>query len=147
MKLIDYRKIAKQVEADLRAALAKHGLTLKPFGARIEERLGLVRMSLECVDANLKAADGSKTTPEAEYWKAAASLYELDPKWLGEEFTSNRRLYRVVGLLRGRKTKVVQLEHVETGKTYVTTAEDVIRAFAVKKTGGADRLGVGRQTA
>jgi hypothetical protein len=64
MKLVDYRKIAPQVSADIAAALLKHGLKMQPFGARIDERLGIVRMTIEAADVNHKAADGTLTTPE-----------------------------------------------------------------------------------
>lgn len=132
MNLIEYRKIAQQVQADITAALAKHGLKVKPFGARIDERNGIVRMTIEAVDVNLKAADGSATTPEAEYWKQIAALYDLKPGWLGQEITISRRVFKIAGLLRGRKTKNVQIVR-DDGKTFVTTPEDIARHFAFKE--------------
>jgi len=131
MKLADYRKIAPQVHADLKAALAKHGLELRPFGARVDERGGLVLMKLECVDANHKDETGAATTPERELFKSSARYVGLKAEWLDAEITlAGRRAFKVTGL-KQRGKKCVMLKEVSTGKEYVTTPGEVLRHFAL----------------
>lgn len=130
MKLTDYRKISKQVADDVAAALAKHGLKMKPFGARIDERLGVVRMTIECSDVNHKDADGLETTPERELYKSHALLFGLDPAWLDSKITFGRTEYAVAGLNKTRGAKNVLVRRCADNKMLVTTAEQVRRAFA-----------------
>ena len=125
MKLNEYRKIAPAVEADLKATLAKYNLTLRPFGARIDERLGIVRMTLECVDANHKAADGTATTPEAEIYKSHCMIFDLKLEWLNQIFKMSRDEYRIVGMKKGRAEKCILIERVSDKKVYVSTPESV----------------------
>lgn len=131
MKLVEYRKIAKQVQDDLSAVFAKHGLKMKPCGAKIDEGLGIVRMTIECADVNHKAADGSATTPEAELFKMYATMHCMKPEWLGQSFTLGGKLFAVSGL-KARGTKCVLIRREQDGATLVTTPEAVVRAFLAK---------------
>jgi hypothetical protein len=125
MKLSDYRKISAAVEADLKAALAKHGLALRPFGAKIDERLGIVRMTLEAADVNHKSADGSATTPEAEIYKSNCLIFDLKPEWLNQPFRMNGTTFKIVGMkLRGNKCILIEKD-TAPGKIFVATPEQV----------------------
>lgn len=124
MKLIEYRKIAKEVEADLRAVLARHGLDLRPFGARIDERGGRVSMKLECVDKNHKDADGNQTTPEREFYKANAGYVDMKPEWLDTMFSMGGATYSVAGM-KPRGAKCILIKRGDNGKVYVSTPESV----------------------
>lgn len=98
MKLIDYRRIAPTLNAELKAVLAKYGLEAGKINATVEESLGIVRIKLECVDQNLKAADGSATNPDREMWKRYAEMLNLKPEWLDQEVAFGSESFKVVGL-------------------------------------------------
>lgn len=124
MKLVEYRKIAPAVAADIAAALLKHGLKMQPFGARIDERLGIVRMTIESVDVNHKAEDGTATTPEKEIYKSNCYLFDLKPEWLDQTFTMSKVAYKIVGMKK-RGDKCVLVERSDNKKTYIMTPEQV----------------------
>lgn len=124
MKLIDYRKIAPAVAADIAAILLKHGLKMQPFGARIDERLGTVRMTIEANDVNHKSADGMITTPEKERYKELCSIYDLKPEWLGQSFSMGRVAYKITGMKK-RGDKCILVECSDNSKVYIMTPEQV----------------------
>lgn len=131
MLLKDYRKISKQVEDDLRAVMKKHGFDLKPFGAKIDERLGVVRMTLECRDVNHKGADGQATTPERERYKEFCVLVGMKPEWLDREIKCGRQTLKVVGL-KPRGEKCLLLTDVVTQKTYVARPEAYVALLTLE---------------
>lgn len=124
MKLADYRKIASAVAADLEAALLKYGLKMKPFGAKIDERCGTVRMAIECLDVNHTGA-----TVEQEIYKANCRLLDCSPEWLGQTFSMNRWQFKLTGMKK-RGDKCMIIERLSDKTIYTTTAESVRRAFA-----------------
>ncbi len=128
MKLAEFRKISPALSADLKAAFAKHGLDMRPFGARIDERLGLVRMTIESFDVKHKAADGTATTPEAEIYKLHCMIFELKPEWLGTTFVQGREEYRLDGMKKGNAQKCIIITRTRDGKGFVSTP-DSVRAF------------------
>lgn len=132
MKLADYRKISPQINADLAAVFEKHGFKLKPFGAKIDELLGIVRMTLEAADVNHKSSDGRATTPEAEFYKQTHGLYDLKPEWLGAKFKANGTEYELLGMSHGRKAKCMLLKRLSDNTTRICTPEDVKRFFLHK---------------
>lgn len=90
MKLSDYRKISPAIYADLKAVFEKHGFSMPPARALVDERLGTVKLTIEIADKNHKSADGSATTPEAEryreFCRQMGSLTELKGEWLNDTF-------------------------------------------------------------
>lgn len=134
MKLAQFKKIAPALRLDLEAVFKKHGFDLAPYGGRVDELLGTVKLSLELRDVAHVGADGKKTTPERETYRQLCGIYEMKVEWLdGAEFTMNRESFRITGMKRGRAEKSVLIERVRDSKTFVTTPESVIRAFAAKE--------------
>lgn len=140
MKLTEYRKISKDVATAIEKALAPFGLKPQPFGAKIDERLGQVHIKLILADLNLKAADGSATTPEAELYKRHYLLYDLKLEWLGRSFSMGRKEFTIRGMKpRGQKNILIEND----GKTYVATPEQV-RVYitaSLKSLGPAENVG------
>lgn len=138
MTLDQYRKVARQIAGDLEAVFKKYGLEQKPFGARVDERLGIVRIALELRDVNQKGADGKATTPERERFKTDATWHGLRPEWLDREIALGGSRFTVDGLLKKGK-RTVQIKRVADGKVFVTTPEDVVRHFASEGDADAKR--------
>lgn len=121
MKLVEYKSIAAEISAEIAAVLEKRGLKMKPFGARIDERLGIVRMTIEAVDVNHKSADGQATTPEAEFYKLNAAFVGLQAEWLGQPFWMGGVQYKIVGM-RKRSEKCILIQRMDNAtKTFVLT--------------------------
>lgn len=132
MKLADYRKISPQINADLAAVFEKHGFKLKPFGAKIDELLGIVRMTLEVADVNHKSSDGRTTTPEAEFYKQMHGLYDLKPEWLNAKFKSNGTEYELLGMSHGRRAKCMLIKRTSDNQNRICTPEDIKRYFLMQ---------------
>ena len=133
MKLEAYRKISTDLYRDLDAVFSKYNLKASKVNAGIDESLGTVSLKLVLADTALKDAAGAATTPEREYYKKAAYLYELKAEWLDEEVTFNGVAFLITGLSTRRSEKNVVVTRKRDGKVLVTTPEAVIRAFAAKK--------------
>ncbi len=97
MKLVDYKKLAPAINADVTAILAKHGLKLTKLKASIEEGIGTIRYTIVAVDLKMTTDAGVATTSEAEMFKRDAELIGLNPKWLGRSIRSGGVSY--VGLI------------------------------------------------
>ena len=139
MKLADYRKISAAVNADVAAALLKHGLVAKPLRVSIDERLGLVVIKAECADANHKGSDGSTTNPERELFKRDSMFVGLKPEMLDRTFTISGKEYRVAGL-KPRGKKCILVERTSDKAMLVCEPEAVQRAFAFAEMTEASRL-------
>lgn len=119
MKLSAYRLIAPAVNADVKTALAKHGLSVTQTRAIIDEMTGEIRMNLTLCEANGE-------TPEAKRWKEFASLHSLNPAWLGQSFVANGQKYTVTGLRSTRTSKKNVCVTRADGKHFTATP-DLIR--------------------
>ncbi len=125
MKLVDYKKLAPAINADVTAILAKHGLKLTKLKASIEEGIGTIRYTIVAVDLKMTTDAGDATTSEAEMFKRDAELIGLNPKWLGRSIRSGGVSYVIAGLKNTRSPKCVVM--ARDGKTYLTTVAEIIR--------------------
>jgi hypothetical protein len=103
MKLAQYKVIAKDVNADLTAALAKHGLALVKLTAGVDEMLGEVRWTITARDTAMTE------TPEEIRWKQYAKVCGLNPEWLGQTVRFGNGPATIAGLLHTRSEKSVAL--------------------------------------
>ena len=120
MKLIEYKQIAKAIDADLDALFKKHGLQPARRIAKIDEALGIVKISLELRDLNHTDASGNVTTPERELFRTQAQFVGLKGEWLDQEIKLGGRQFTIDGL-KQRGKKCVVIKQVADGKSYVTT--------------------------
>lgn len=136
MKLAAYKLISKEINAEITAVLAKHGLSVpRGISARIDEHLGVVRLSIEATDTNHKDASGEATNPERELYKQQGFIYGLKPEWLGTEILSAGRPMTIVGLkARSAKNPVIIAD--QAGKRFVTSVDAILTYFALR--GDAD---------
>lgn len=130
MNLQEYRTKSAALYADIDATLTKHGFMISDRKALIDRSSGTVRLTLTLNDANMTAADGSKTTPEAERFKRFAVMLGLKPEWLGKSLPAGHGLwFEVIGLKDTRGRKCIVLKRSDN-RGYVTTPEDLIGRFA-----------------
>lgn len=122
MNLKQYRTISGQVNAELKAVFKKYGFDLRKLSARVDETTGVIRWSIEGFDTKHKAANGESTSPERELWKKFATLYDLNPAWLGKAFRFGGKSYTITGLRQRGKRNVLA---TRDGKTYVFAPDDV----------------------
>jgi len=126
MKMIEYRKIAPAINADLKATLAKHGFNVSRMSASVSELDGTVRFKIDAADANLKDANGVKTTPEAERFKLNADIFGMPLTWLGAKFVANGRGYTLVGMRETRSRKCLVVTS-DDGRTFHASIDLVKR--------------------
>jgi len=121
MKLATYKLIAKQIDADVTAAFAKHGFLVHKTRVGVDEAGGSVKYAIELRDP------AAGTTPERSLWQSSAQYLDLDPAWLDQKIPNSKF---TVGGLFGRGEKCVQL--LCEGKSYKTTPDKLRAAFGVK---------------
>jgi hypothetical protein len=119
MKLSDYRAFSAALNAEIKTALAKHGLVESGINAAINEETGEVTLKVKARDAN------ATTTPEAVHWNREAEVYGLNPAWLGETVKFGQGEAKIVGLLNTRSLNRVALDM--DGKRMVCTPAALIR--------------------
>lgn len=124
MKLATYKLIAKQIDDDVTAAFAKHGLLVHKTRVGVNEEGGSVKYSIELRDHTAAAAGIS---PERALWRSSAQFLDLDPAWLGQKVPNSKF---TVGGLFSRGEKCVQL--LCEGKSYKTSPERLRASFGVK---------------
>jgi hypothetical protein len=126
MELYQYRRLEKQINADLRAVFEKHGLKLGHVKATVYDT-GVIKYRLEVADTNLKDHNGDQITPEALRWNMNAVLYNLPLDALNKSVRIGSKIYRIMGLAEGRSEKRVVLSHGD--KTYRGTPQQVLTAL------------------
>jgi hypothetical protein len=122
MKFEQYKAIAKQIDEEINAVLAKHGLKIGRRNANVDELAGTIAYRVTLVDLNLTDDAGNKTTPERQRWLAFAPVFDLDLDWLDQKIKHNPA-YTVVGLREGKSEKCVVVE--KGGKRYVMRPDAV----------------------
>lgn len=133
MDLRTYRTKSAALYADIEVVLERHGFKLGRVSAGVEPAAGTVRLVLNLNDANLKAKDGSDTTPEAERYKKICDLFDLSPEWLGKSLPASQGMwFEVAGLKDTRGAKCVLLKRSD-GRMFVTTPSDLIGRFARRR--------------
>jgi len=134
MKLAAYRQIADPMNVELKAVFAKYGFDTRRLSAKIDESLGIVRMTLELGDVNHTNESGEKVSPDAAYYLEHCKLWgsssELKPEWLNETFRMGGRTYTLTGMKRaGKKTMLITRDD---GKVFVMDVESIALHFNAK---------------
>lgn len=134
MKLAAYRKIAEPMNVELKAVFAKYGFDTRSLSAKIDERLGIVRMTLELGDKNHTNESGEKVSPDAAYYVEHVKMFgEFSPlkaEWLNDTFSMGGRTYKLVGMKRkGKKNILIERDD---GKVYVMDDEAIALHFNAK---------------
>jgi hypothetical protein len=123
------KQFLKELRDDIDAALAplgaKHGLSLKAGNAAFSETTATFKLQV-C----LKTSSGEAITQERQNYIAYADTYGLKPEWLDQTFSSESRVFKIVGLLP-RRSKNPVLCRTENGKEYVFSVE-LVKLLAPK---------------
>ena len=110
------RTIGKEAEAALSAALAKHGITAKYAGGKLDGSLRFIpKFELT---AKMSDASGNSVTPEGEEFKKYARNMGLQPSDLHRKFISNGTVYRITGLNRSRLKYPIDARRVSDDKPF-----------------------------
>lgn len=132
MKLAAYRKIAEPMNVELKAVFAKFGFDTRRLSAKIDESLGIVRMTIELGDTNHTDASGEKVSPDAafylEHCKLWGSSSELKAEWLNKECRMGGENFRLVGMKRAGKNCMLILR-LRDNSLRVTSIEQVALFF------------------
>lgn len=141
MKLAEYRKVSPALYADLKTIIEKHGFIYKPGRAVVDERVGIVKLTLELADANLTAPDGTATNPDALRYLVLCRHYtELKPEWLNDTFSSGGHVYRLAGYTGRRGKNAFLIERQADKSRRVTSEEQIILHFNAKAARAAKPL-------
>lgn len=90
---------------------------------------GTAKATLKC---ETKAADGTVIDRPRRAWTESAQSCSLKPEWLDQTFTERGRIYKIVGLLPGKKFSVKTLR--DDGQEYDWSASLVRSKFDVLAT-------------
>ena len=126
------KQVLQALRADvneaLKAVAAKHGLGLELGNATFDPRAGTAKFAMLVAEPSASGATDHATVKAEAEWKELASLYRLDPKWLG---ASGKRAtgatFKVLGLVSAR-TKFPVLCDVD-GKRLLLTIDEVRRSL------------------
>lgn len=127
------KQVLQALRADvneaLKAVAAKHGLGLELGNATFNPRAGTAKFAMLVAEPSASGAIGRAIIKAEAEWKELASLYRLDPKWLG---VSGVRLatgatFKVLGLVSSR-AKFPVLCDVD-GKRLLLTIDEVRRSL------------------
>ena len=128
------KQVLQALRADvneaLKAVAAKHGLGLELGNATFDPRAGIAKfVMLVAAPSASGATDHATVKAEAE-WKELASLYRLDPKWLGASGVrpATGATFKVLGLVSSRAKFPVLCD--VGGKRLLLTIEEVRRSLA-----------------
>lgn len=127
MKLAAYKEISTPMYAELETVFAKYGLKLRKLSAGVEEVAGTVKLTMTLGDLNMKAKDGSATTPEAERYKRMACFVDLKPEWLGGTIKVGARYFKLQGMLDTKGAKSLSLLR-DDGKSFVVAPAEFKKA-------------------
>jgi hypothetical protein len=120
MTLAEYKKISDAVNADLRAALAKHGLNMGTVSGSIDATLGEVRLRILATDSAMGEP------PEAIRYKQLCRLYDFHPDWLDKTLNFLNGPHILRGMLDRRSEKCILIENSK-GRRMVCTPEQLRR--------------------
>lgn len=132
MKLSEYRKISPAMNAELKTVFEKFGFDVRQLRASIDERIGIVKLSVELGDKGQKDETGATVSPDALYYtefcRQMGEFTELKPEWLNRDFRMGGENYRLVGMKARGKNRMMILR-LRDNSLRVTTEEQVALFF------------------
>ena len=111
------RKNLRELSAAMAEALAgieeRFSVKFAVGGGRYSESEVTYKVTASAVGEN-----GETYSREAEEFTKYAGTYGLKPEWLGEEFSSNGKKFRITGLKPSRRKYPVSAVNIASGKSY-----------------------------
>lgn len=132
MNLQQYRTISPKMNEEITAIFTKFGFDVRSLRAGIDDRLGIVKLSIELGDKNQKDATGATVSPDAAYYrehvKMMGEFTKLKVEWLNTECRMGGETFRLVGMKRKGKNRMLILR-IRDNSLRVTTEEQVVMFF------------------
>ena len=116
----------KDIQEQLQIVELKHGCKIKMGNITYGEFNFTSKIEVEVPNS-----DGIIETKEARDYKTHCFLFDLDPEWLGQNFSHQGKEWKVVGLKTRARKMPVEVEG-EDGQLYKFTAAAISRAFGLK---------------
>lgn len=130
MEQFDKTSVTKVME-DMKKAMA---IVAKRHGIQLHQTRGSwqpseLNVKFSVIPENFNDSTGELQTPESRDYEVYAFSYGLKKEWLGQEFSSGRKRFKVHGLKTRSHKYPVLAQDLATGKIYKFTANQVKSKF------------------